>query len=173
MKFPYAIALFIASVGGAAAADLIVPIDTVNENGVVKGIGTIKISESFKGVVFTPSLEGLPAGEHGFHLHENPSCAAKEKDGKMTAALAAGGHYDPKTTKKHEGPEGTGHFGDLPKLIVGADGKANTPVLAQRLKMDDLKGRALVIHAGGDNYSDDPEPLGGGKARIACGVIKG
>lgn len=173
MKFPYAIALFVASVGGAAAADLIVPIDAVNEKGVVKEIGTVKISESFKGVVFTPSLEGLPAGEHGFHLHENPSCAAKEKDGKMTAALAAGGHYDPKATKKHEGPEGTGHLGDLPKLIVGTDGKANDPVLAPRLKMDDLKGRTLVIHAGGDNYSDDPEPLGGGKARIACGVIKG
>ncbi|SSP59941.1 Cu/Zn superoxide dismutase [Acinetobacter baumannii] len=29
-----------------------------------------------------------------------------------------------------------------------------------------------MIHAGGDNYSDSPLPLGGGGARIACGVIK-
>jgi Cu-Zn family superoxide dismutase len=29
-----------------------------------------------------------------------------------------------------------------------------------------------MIHAGGDNYSDHPEKLGGGGARIACGVVK-
>jgi Cu-Zn family superoxide dismutase len=29
-----------------------------------------------------------------------------------------------------------------------------------------------MIHAGGDNYSDQPVPLGGGGARIACGVVK-
>jgi Cu-Zn family superoxide dismutase len=27
------------------------------------------------------------------------------------------------------------------------------------------------IHAGGDNYSDQPKPLGGGGARIACGTL--
>jgi Cu-Zn family superoxide dismutase len=36
----------------------------------------------------------------------------------------------------------------------------------------DVKGRSIVIHAGGDNYSDQPAPLGGGGARIACGVAK-
>lgn len=173
MKASYAIALFMSSVGCASAADLIVPINTVNDQGAVKAIGTIKISESPKGLVFTPSLKGLPAGEHGFHVHENPSCSAKEKDGKMTPALAAGGHYDPNATKKHEGPEGSGHLGDLPKLVAAAEGEASDSVLAPRLKMEDVKGRAIIIHAGGDNYSDDPEPLGGGKARIACGVIKG
>jgi Cu-Zn family superoxide dismutase len=29
-----------------------------------------------------------------------------------------------------------------------------------------------MVHTGGDNYSDTPAPLGGGGARIACGVIK-
>jgi Cu-Zn family superoxide dismutase len=33
-----------------------------------------------------------------------------------------------------------------------------------------VKDRALMIHAGADNYSDTPETLGGGGARIACGV---
>jgi Cu-Zn family superoxide dismutase len=28
-----------------------------------------------------------------------------------------------------------------------------------------------MIHAGGDNYSDEPAPLGGGGARVACGVV--
>lgn len=172
MKISYAIAVFISTVGCVAAAEVVVPVNTVNEKGLVKPIGSIKISESSDGLLFSPSLEGLPAGEHGFHVHENPSCEPKEKDGKMTPALSAGGHYDPKATKKHAGPEGNGHLGDLPKLVVDADGKTTASVVAPRLKLDDVKGRALIIHAGGDNYSDDPEPLGGGKARIACGVIK-
>jgi Cu-Zn family superoxide dismutase len=172
MKFPYAIAIYVLSAGYTVAAEISVPMNLVNEQGAGQAIGSIKVSESPQGLVFTPSLEGLPAGEHGFHVHENPSCAAKEKDGTMTPALSAGGHYDPQSTKKHAGPRGSGHLGDLPVLTVGADGKASDSVLAPRLKMDDVKGRALIIHAGGDNYSDDPEPLGGGKARIACGVIK-
>ena len=56
--------------------------------------------------------------------------------------------------------------------FVGADGKTTTAVTAPRLKMADVMGRSLMIHAGGDNYSDQPAPLGGGGARVACGVIK-
>jgi Cu-Zn family superoxide dismutase len=29
-----------------------------------------------------------------------------------------------------------------------------------------------MVHAGGDNYSDQPKPLGGGGDRIACGLIR-
>ncbi len=32
-------------------------------------------------------------------------------------------------------------------------------------------GRSIMIHAGGDNYSDTPARLGGGGARVACGVV--
>ncbi|EIC29589.1 MULTISPECIES: superoxide dismutase family protein [Methylomicrobium] len=171
MRAVYLVTLFVSSVTYAIAAEVAVPMNTVNEQGTVKAIGSIKITELPNGLVFTPVLEGLPAGEHGFHLHENPNCEAKEKEGKMTPALAAGGHYDPKATKKHAGPEGSGHLGDLPKLVVNTNGKVTESVMAPRLRMEDVKGRALVIHAGGDNYSDQPEPLGGGKGRIACGII--
>ncbi|CAM3078335.1 Superoxide dismutase family protein [Vibrio tubiashii] len=44
--------------------------------------------------------------------------------------------------------------------------------LTPRVKLDDVKGRALMVHAGGDNHSDHPAKLGGGGARIVCGVIK-
>ena len=47
-----------------------------------KSIGYVTISESKYGLVFTPELTGLTVGLHGFHLHEKPSCAAGEKDGK-------------------------------------------------------------------------------------------
>ena len=63
--------------------------------------------------------------------------------------------------------------GDLPSLFVDADGKAEQPVLAPRLKSpEELKGHALMVHAGGDNHADHPKPLGGGGARVACGVIR-
>ncbi len=154
------------------AADLVVPMSLVSDQGIGKSIGTVTISEGPKGLVFTPNLTDLAPGVHGFHVHQNPDCAAAMKDGKMTPALAAGGHYDPANVGKHEGPLGKGHLGDLPALTVGADGKATAAVNAPHLKMADVKGRSLMIHAGGDNYSDQPAPLGGGGARIACGVIK-
>ena len=154
------------------AADLVVPMSLVSDQGIGKSIGTVTISEGKEGLVFMPQLTDLAPGIHGFHVHQNPDCAAAMKDGKMTPALAAGGHYDPANVGKHEGPLGKGHLGDLPALTVGADGKATAAVTAPHLKMADVKGRSLMIHAGGDNYSDQPAPLGGGGARVACGVVK-
>lgn len=124
-----------------------------------------------QGVRFQPALHDLPPGTHGFHVHEKPSCEPGEKDGQKVAALAAGSHYDPEKTGHHEGPEGHGHLGDLPTLMVDDYGNAVTPVEAPRLSLSELRGHSLVIHAGADNYSDNP-PLGGGGARIACGIIQ-
>lgn len=154
------------------AEDIIVKVNLVNEQGVGKEIGTIKASDSNYGLIITPQLSELTPGLHGFHVHDKPDCSHAMKDGKAVPALAAGGHYDPVNTGKHEGPYGNGHLGDLPALYVGADGKATLPVLAPRLKAADIKGRSFMIHAGGDNYADTPAPLGGGGARAACGVVK-
>ena len=153
-------------------ADIVVPMNLVDEKGVGASVGQVTISESKYGLVFTPSLQGLSPGIHGFHLHQNASCEPKEKDGKMIAAGAAGGHYDPAATNVHGTPWGDGHLGDLPPLYVEANGTANQAVLSPRLKLSDLQGRALMIHAGGDNHSDHPAALGGGGARVSCGVIK-
>lgn len=152
------------------AEQVVIPMNLVDASGGSQPVGTVTAEANRFGVLLTPALTGLPPGLHGFHVHENPSCAAAEKDGKMTAALGAGGHYDPAKTGKHEGPYGEGHLGDLPAIHVGEDGKADYPVLAPRLTLGDLKGRSLMIHAGGDNHADHPAPLGGGGPRIACGV---
>ena len=62
---------------------------------------------------------------------------------------------------------------DLPALVVNNDGKATDAVIAPRLKsLDEIKDKALMVHVGGDNMSDQPKPLGGGGERYACGVIK-
>src|SRR5262249_38455267 len=156
----------------AMAADTTVTMNLVSADGVGKEIGTIKASDTPHGLLLQPQLSDLPPGLHGFHLHENASCEPAKKDDKMTAAQSAGGHLDPAKTGKHEGPYAEGHLGDLPPLFVDQDGKATLPVLAPRLKVSDLANHALMIHAGGDNYSDQPAALGGGGARIACGAIK-
>ncbi len=157
---------------GLQAAPLSVTLNAVSSDGIGATIGTVSIEQSEYGLVFTPDLSGLTPGAHGFHVHASGSCEVAEKDGQKVAAGAAGGHWDPKSSGKHDQPWSDGHMGDLPTLNVDADGKATQPILAPRLKdLQAVQGHALVVHAGGDNHSDTPAPLGGGGARVACGVI--
>lgn len=158
--------------GHTALADITVPMHQATGKGTMDEIGQVVISESEHGLVFTPQLKGLEPGVHGFHVHEKPSCEPAEVNGKMTAAGAAGGHLDPEGTGKHGYPWGDGHLGDLPPLYADAQGVAAHPVLAPRLEsLDQVAGHALMVHKGGDNHADEPEPSGGGGAREACGVI--
>jgi Cu-Zn family superoxide dismutase len=160
------------SVNSLSARELVIHVNLINEHGIGKDIGTITASDSRYGLLIVPKLSELSPGIHGFHVHQKPNCGPAMKDGKEVAGLAAGGHFDPAGTGRHEGPYGKGHLGDLPALYVGNDGKAALPLLAPRLKVADLKGHSIMIHAGGDNYSDQPEKLGGGGARVACGIVK-
>ena len=165
-------ALAVSALAGAAQAAVVtVPMSLVTAEGTGADVGTIKLQDGAGGVRLILNLHGLPAGEHGLHLHQNPSCAPATADGKTTPAGAAGAHFDPEATKMHMGPEGKGHLGDLPRIQVGDDGTAKATLTAPRFKsVAELKGHALMLHAGGDNYTDQP-PLGGGGARIACGVV--
>ena len=165
-------AILALTAANVSAEKLTVQIHLVSAEGVGKQIGTIVAEDTKHGLLLTPNLSGAPAGIHGFHIHEHPNCAPAENNGKMTPAHSAGAHFDPSKAGKHLGPYAEGHLGDLPALTVSADGKSTLPVLAPRLKTSDIKGHALMVHAGGDNYSDKPEPLGGGAGRIACGVVK-
>ena len=156
----------------AMAAEKYVVMHAIDEFGVGKIIGVVKLQDSDEGLVLEPDIGELPRGTHGFHVHEKPSCEAGVKDGRNQAGLAAGGHFDPAGSGKHEGPAGAGHKGDLPVMEVGSDGNAHFTLLAPKLTIADITGRSLVIHAGGDNFSDQPNPLGGGGLRIACGLIE-
>ncbi|AOV98227.1 superoxide dismutase [Edwardsiella hoshinae] len=160
--------------GTAYAASLSVPLNEATTMGSGAALGEVVISETPYGLLFTPKLHDLAPGIHGFHVHEKASCLPGSKEGKPVAALMAGGHWDPEKRDKHLGPySDAGHLGDLPGLVVNADGTADYAVLAPRLKsLSQLKGHALMVHAGGDNYNDHPNALGGGGARMACGVIE-
>lgn len=137
-----------------------------------KKIGTVEVNETKYGLEFKPKLKNLPLGLHGFHIHENGDIKPSEKDGKRILGGKAGGHYDPFNTKKHGLPWNDDvHKGDLPPLYVNSSGVAEQPVLAPRLKMEEIKGRSIMIHQHGDNHSDHPAPLGGGGSRIAAGII--
>lgn len=149
-----------------------VPIKLTDETGVGKEVGTVTLEDTQYGLLLTPSLMDLPPGVHGFHIHQNAACGPGEKDGRVVPGLAAGGHYDPAETGSHEGPYGEGHLGDLPPLYVDMQGNASTPVLAPRLTLAEATDHALMIHMDGDNFSDVPAALGGGGARLACGVIE-
>lgn len=150
----------------SAFANTTVKMYVTQDKGQGENVGTIDITETKYGLLFTPHLHNLTPGMHGFHVHVNPSC---DDNG-----MAAGGHLDPHKTNKHLGPyNDNGHFGDLPVMNVNADGTVTLPVLAPRIKnIAEIKDHALMIHDGGDNYSDAPEKLGGGGARMVCGVIK-
>lgn len=149
----------------ALAAKVKIPMYLVLKGDNHKFIGNVTAVDTNFGLLLTPRLHNLPAGIHGFHVHVNPSC---KNNGE-----AAGGHLDPTGSNRHLGPYNiSGHLGDLPVLIVAKNGWATLPVLAPRLKVKDILNHSLMIHEGGDNYSDIPAKLGGGGPRLACGVIK-
>ena len=162
-------AVLLIALSGARAAGTDVEINAISAEGTGKSLGSVSLSESEGGVAMKVSVSGVADGEHGFHVHEKGDCGPGKKDGKIEAGLAAGSHYDPHATKSHKGPDGGGHEGDLPKLTA-AGGKIEQTVKLDGIKLADIAGRSLMIHEGGDNYSDNPEN-GGGKGRIACGVI--
>lgn len=163
------------TVGGDSArttgSQITVAMYRIDAKGIGPEIGTLMLSQSRAGLRIEPALGGLPPGEHGFHLHDKADCSPGEKDGKTAAGIAAGGHFDPAATGQHMGPQGNGHRGDLPVLKVDANGNATQVMYVLHLSPADVRGHAFVIHEGGDNYSDQPKPLGGGGARIACGIV--
>jgi superoxide dismutase, Cu-Zn family len=174
MPFPLALTLAAGLLMPTPAPDgdeLLVLIETVDARGSLAAIGHIRLRDSRHGLVLMPELSGLPPGLHGFHVHQNPSCFPAQKDGQAQAAGGAGPHLDPHAAHHHGSPWGEGHLGDLPALTVDAEGRARQPLLAPRLRLEQVMARSLVIHAGGDNHADTPQPLGGGGARIACGVV--
>jgi Cu-Zn family superoxide dismutase len=134
------------------------------------------IGQSGGGTEIIVHVSGLPPGQHGMHIHEIGSCnALRDMAGVATPFGAAGGHFDPKHTGHHLGPNGGGHAGDLPMITVDAAGNGGFAYFAQGLDVtgtDTIVGRSIVIHANPDNYTDTP-PLGGSGPRIACGEIGG
>jgi Cu-Zn family superoxide dismutase len=149
-----------------------VTMNEISTTGVGTEIGTLTLRDTSGGLAITANLADLEPGSHGFHVHQNPNCAPAGKDGKMQAGETAGPHFDPEKTGKHLGPAKPGHKGDMPLLTVAEDGTATGTVVVPRLKVADVQRRSIIIHAGGDNFSDKPKPNGGSGNRVACGIVQ-
>ena len=137
-----------------------------------RNVGTVQIAERSGGVVaLTGTLHDLPPGSHGIHFHAVGQCDA------AAAFASAGAHFNP-GARKHglDSPEGP-HAGDLPMVVVAADGRATLDLSTDRVTLGegptslfDADGSALVLHAAPDDQRTDPS--GNSGARIACGVVK-
>ena len=135
-------------------------------------LGYIQIKSYHEGILLTPHLKGLPTGMHGFHVHQNPSCASYHANQRFQPGYGAGNHFDPQNTALHHGPYRSGHLGDLPNLYVNTQHQAQLPIFAPNINIKALIGRSLIIHENEDNYENEPK-LGGSGTRIACGIIEG
>ena len=129
--------------------------------------GQLRLAEDTGGVRITGELNGLSAGQHGFHVHENGDCSAPD-------AKSAGEHFNP-THKRHGGLQSRErHAGDLGNIQANGSGLAKVDVTGPGLSLSSgrpgsIRGRALVVHAQADDQKSDP--AGNSGDRIACGVI--
>jgi Cu-Zn family superoxide dismutase len=143
------------------------PMPLIDSTG--RTVGTVTAWDSSGGVGLRINASGLPHGIHGIHIHETGLCTGPD-------FKSAGGHWNP-AGRKHglSNPAGP-HGGDLPNVVVAANGVLQTVVtipgasLAAGSALLDADGAALVLHAGADDNMTDPSGNSGG--RIACAVLQ-
>lgn len=127
-------------------------------------------AEGKEQVRITLSLTGLePGSTHGLHVHEKGDCSAPD-------ATSAGPHFALPDQRHGDGTSGQHHAGDLGNITADSDGKAEVTITVPDGKLSltggpvDVVGRALVVHAGRDDFKS--QPAGDSGPRAACGVIE-
>jgi len=153
----------------AATESNAVSIHLLNQQGAK--IGVAMLSQMKDGVQIQVQAANLSPGEHGFHIHNVGLCEVPD-------FKSAGDHLNP-MNKQHgfKNPLGY-HAGDLPNLVVKADGTVNATVTDKMVTLEKGKpnslltaqGTSLIIHQKADDYMTDPS--GNSGDRIACAVIK-
>ncbi|HEX8154398.1 MAG TPA: superoxide dismutase family protein [Thermoanaerobaculia bacterium] len=130
--------------------------------------GTVTFRELRDGRVEVDiALTGVPAGTHGFHLHDKGDCGDNGN--------AAGGHWNP-NSMPHGAPTSTSrHAGDLGNVTAGADGAVHETKVVTGVTVtagtNSVVGHAVILHANADDLTT--QPTGNAGARIACGVVAG
>jgi superoxide dismutase, Cu-Zn family len=150
----------------AAAGEKTIQVTLQPKSGsTLSGSGTL--TETPEGVKVTLSLENVPPGEHGAHVHEKGDCSAPD-------GASAGGHFNP-DAHPHALPDGSPrHLGDLGNVSIDAGGKGTIDIVAAgaNLKQGDpnsFLGRAIIVHEKAD---DGGQPTGNAGGRIGCAVIE-
>jgi len=119
-------------------------------------IGTVVFSGSGSNAERVEVNLALPSGApglgayHGLHVHAAGAC-----DAPFTTAT---GHWNLVAGATHGS-----HTGDLPSVLVAADGRASATFETSRFSIDDLfdgDGSAVILHAGVDNFGNVPITTG-------------
>ena len=129
------------------------------------GIGMFVQDSS--GVTLQLELENTTPGEHAVHLHETGDCSAED-------ATSAGGHWSPGGMDHGKWGEAPFHLGDIGNITVGEDGTgsltlATTDWTLGSGEINDVLGKAIIVHADPDDFTSQPSGAAGG--RIGCGVV--
>jgi superoxide dismutase, Cu-Zn family len=148
-------------------------------------VGTVRFDGDEQGTDVKVTLHGITTGTntfHGIHVHANDSVAPCDPLAAQGPFTNVGGHWN-----LTGGVHGA-HTGDLPSVLVQADGTATARSVSGRIDPSVIAGRAVILHAGPDNFANVPTryttgapPVAGPDAatyatgdaggRIACGVI--
>ncbi len=127
--------------------------------------GVVWFTKVVGGVKVEGRIEGLPAGTHGFHIHQFGDCSAS--NGK-----SAGGHFNPEGSE-HGGPSSEiRHVGDLGNISADTAGSASFDFLDERIALSgkrSILSRGVIIHEAADDFTS--QPTGAAGSRLACGVV--
>jgi superoxide dismutase, Cu-Zn family len=127
--------------------------------------GVVVFTQTVSGIKVVADIQGLPAGKHGFHIHECGDCSSID-------GTSAGGHFNPEG-KTHGSPmDMMRHEGDLGNIEADATGKAHLEYVDPMLSFEgnhSIIGRSIIIHKNEDDMKT--QPTGNAGARVACGVI--
>lgn len=132
--------------------------------------GMVRFEEVMEGGVpavrVTIDAAGVPAGTHGFHVHEKGDCSAPD-------AATAGGHFNPANAPHGAPGAAPHHAGDFGNVAASADGKVKVTYVMPGVTLgsgsSSITGKAVILHANPDDLKTQPTGNAGG--RIACGVI--
>lgn len=131
--------------------------------------GNAILTEVDGGLSLQARFFNVPPGKHGFHIHENSSCADMGK--------AAGGHFNPDKVEhgliSKDGPMHA-HGGDMGNVEIAENKKGMLQVFLPGLAIKDgtdhsVLGKTFILHEKEDDYS---QPTGNAGGRIACGIIQ-
>jgi Cu-Zn family superoxide dismutase len=146
---------------GAVAEIMPMPAGTTDDDTSNDVTGTIHLMPSGRGVMLTGTLNNLPAGPHGFHIHQNGDCSDPGEHFAPTSTV----HGDPAAGGEH-------HLGDLGNVEANDSNQATVSVDAAGLSLggeNSVIGHALVVHSDADDLKT--QPSGNSGDPIACGVI--
>jgi len=132
--------------------------------------GTVTFTPAGGGLHIVADVQGVPAGTHGLHLHENGQCVHEDPAGKHFSS--AGGHFNPTGAPHACPPTDPRHAGDFGNITVAADGTGHLDLTSNAISLtgpNSVVGKAVILHAGPDDCTT--QPTGNSGDRLACGVV--